>query len=273
MKALPFARLLNAIAKTNLRAMMKHTDPPIAVPDNAFLMPFNMNPRAVNVYNKDSMSSGKDLFAFGNFGDPQMGLNAIAYYTQQVKSLMYNDIFLAFEGISKEMNNPEVMERINEKMTLLGPAVGRYIAEMLHPVIMRTLGVLWRRGKLPQPPDEMITDPNYEIDFIGQLAQAQRRSELNTLITGLTIVGNMAQYAPEALDKIDLDAVTDEVWSITGAPVQVLRDDAEIEKIRTAHADEAMKMKQLGMMGAGAATAKDATQAEANLAKAKEGKK
>lgn len=274
MKALPFARLLNAVAKTNLRTMMKSTDPPVALPDNAFLMPFNSNPRAINYYKKDVMSGGsKDIFAFGNFGDPQVGMNAVEYYSMKVKKLMYNDVFLAFEGITKQMNNPEIMERINEKMTMLGPAVGRYLAEVLHPIVIRTIGILWRRGKLPMPPDEMIEDPSYEIDFIGQLAQAQRRSELNTLITGLTMVGNMAEYAPQVLDKIDPDRVTDEVWSITGAPVQVLRDDREIKEIRDNRAEAEAKAQELAIANSGADTAQKLGKAEAEVAKSKEEKK
>jgi hypothetical protein len=185
MKALPFARILNAMAKTNLRSMMKHTDPALAIPSNAFILPFNQNPRALNYYNKSKMD-GRDIFPIGNTGDPQAGLMGIEYYSRQVKSLMYNDVFLAFNNITKEMNNPEVMERINEKMTLLGPAVGRYLSEVLNPIIQRTIGILFRRGKLPEPPEELLMNPGYEIDFIGSLAQAQRRSELNTLTTGLT---------------------------------------------------------------------------------------
>jgi hypothetical protein len=267
MKALPFARILNTIAKTNLRSMMKHTDPAIAVPDNAFIAPFNMNPRAVNAYRKDMMS-GKDIFAFGNFGDPQVGLNAIELYSHKVKALMYNDIFLAFNNISKEMNNPEVMERINEKMTMLGPAVGRYLAEVLNPIVQRTIGILWRKGRLPQPPDELRSNPEYEIDFVGTLAQAQRRSELNTLITGLGMVGQMAQYSPDVLDKINPDKVVDEVWSITGAPIHTLRDDSEISKIREGRAQNAAKQAQMQQIIAGASAAKDAGAATAGFAKA-----
>jgi hypothetical protein len=274
MKALPFARILNATAKTNMRTMMKNTDPAIAVPDNAFLIPFNSNPRAVNYYKKDIMSGGaKDIFSFGNFGNPEVGMNAVEYYSQKVKSLMFNDVFLAFEGITKQMNNPEIMERINEKMTMLGPAVGRYLSEILHPAIIRTIGILWRRGKLPMPPDEMLQDPNYEIDFVGQLAQAQRRSELNTLVTGLTMVGNMAQYAPDVLDKVNPDRVTDEVWSITGAPVQVLRDDEEIKKIREARAEKEAEAQKMAITNAGADTAQKVAKAEADIAKSKEVKK
>lgn len=269
MKALPFARLLNAIAKTNLRTMMKHTDPPIALPHNAFIAPLNMNPRAANYYRKDAVNE-RGIFTFGNTGDPQVGMEAVEYYSRQVKALMYNDAFLMFNNITKEMNNPEVMERINEKMTMLGPAVGRYVIEVHRPSIERTIGILWRKGRLPDPPDEMLMDPNYEIDFVSVLAQSQRRSELNTLMTGLTMVGNMAQFNPEVLDKIDPDKVTDQVWSITGAPVHVLRDDAEIKAIREGRAQQAMEAKEMQTIMAGAGAAKDAGAAAAGFKKAGE---
>jgi len=267
MKALPFARILNAIAKTNLRAMMKHTDPPIAVPDNAFLMPFNANPRAVNYYNKSKME-GKDIFAFGNFGDPQVGLNATEYYANKVKALMYNDVFLAFDSITKQMNNPEVMERINEKMTMLGPAVGRYIAEMLNPVIIRTIGILSRRGKLPDVPDEFLLDPEYEIDLVSQLAQSQRRSELNALMTGLSLVGQVAQFTPDVLDKINPDKVVDVAWSIIGSPVRVLRDDEEVKIIRETKAQLAQQRESMAMTQQGAEVIKAGSEVDLNMANA-----
>jgi len=247
---------------------MKHTDPPIALPENAFIMPFNSNPRAVNYYKKDAMDSSKDIFAFGNFGDPQVGVSAIEYYAMKVKSLMYSDVFKAFEGLEKQMNNPEVMERINEKMAMLGPAVDRFTGEVLNPIIIRTIGILYRRGKLPPAPDEFINDPQYEIDYISQLAQAQKRSELNSLVTALTMVGQMAQFSPESLDKIDPDRTVDETWSIVGAPIRVLRSDDEVKKIREARAQNMAKVQEMQMLGAGAQTAKAGAEAVNKLAEA-----
>lgn len=269
MKALPFARILNAVAKTNLRAMMKHTDPAIAVPDNAFLMPFNMNPRAVNYYNSKNMPEARNaIFPIANSGDPNVGMMAIEYYQQKVKSMMYNDVFLAFEGVTKQMNNPEVYEKINEKMTMLGPAVGRYISEMLNPIVIRTIGILHRRGRLPQPPDELIQDPTYEIDCISQLAQAQRRSELNALMSGLNVVGQIAGFKPEVLDKINGDKAVDEAWSIIGAPTRVFNDDADIEALREARGKQAQAAQQMALANQGADTVQKGSQVDLNLAQA-----
>lgn len=268
MKALPFARVLNAIAKTNLRSMMKNTDPAIAVPDNAFVMPFNGNPRGVNYYNKNKMQSGSDIFAFGNYGDPKTGLTAVEYYTNQVKTLMYNDTFLAFNQITKQMNNPEIAERINEKMTMLGPAVGRYIAEMLNPGLIRTIGVLARKGELPEPPPEFMQDPQFEIDLISQLAQAQRRSELNSLMTGLQLVGSMAEVTPHVLDKIDSDKVIDVAWNIIGAPTRVLRDDEDVAVIRESKAQMAQQQQQMAMLQEGGDVVEKGSKVDLNMAKA-----
>lgn len=267
MKALPFARILNAVAKTNLRSMMKHTDPALALPDGAFMMPFNGNPRAVNYYDPTKMPNGdRGIFTVGNTGDPNVGMMAIEYYQNKVKSLMYNDVFLTFNGIDKQMNNPEVMERINEKMTLLGPAVGRYISEMLNPVIVRTLGILERRGKLPERPDELINDPTYEIDCVSQLAQAQRRSELSALMSGLSMVGQMAQFSPEVLDKIDPDKTVDEAWDIIGAPARVMRDDDDIAKLRETRGKQAQQQMQMAMIEQGANAVKAGSEVDKNLA-------
>jgi hypothetical protein len=270
MKALPFARLLNAIAKTNLRAMMKQTDPPVAVPHNAFIMPFNANPRALNYYKKTALDGAKDIFAFANFGDPKTGMAAVEYYTRQIKSLMDNDIFLTFENITKQMQNPEVQERINEKMAMLGPAVGRYMGAVLNPTIMRTIGILFRAGRLPPIPDELMQSPTFEIDYVSQLAQAQKRSELASLLSGLELVGGMAQGDPSVLDKINADTVVDEAWDILGAPVKVLRSDDEVQEIRERKAQMAAQEQELMMAQSVAKTSKDMAEAEKAAATAQD---
>lgn len=269
MKALPMARLLNTIAKTNLRAMMKQTDPPVAMPENAFIMPYSGNPRATNYYKKGALDGAKDIFAFGNYGNPTIGMSAIEYYSNQVKSLMYNDVFLAFDNITKQMNNPEVQERINEKMTLLGPAVGRFTGEVLDPIIIRTIGILFRRGKLPAPPDELINDPSYQIDYVSQLAQSQKRSEMAALMSALTVTSQIAQFAPTVLDKVNGDKTIDNIWDITGASVKILRSDSEIDAMRQSRADAAEQANQMAAVQQGAETVKAGSEVDKNLAQAK----
>ena len=263
MRALVDARVLNAKAKTQLRAEMKHVDPAIAMPDNAFLTPFNGNPRGVNYYQKGKMGQG-DIFEFGNGGNPYLGRESIEYSKERIRSQMFTDVFLAFDGVTKQMNNPEVFERISEKMTLLGPAVGRFIT-VLDQTIDRTMGLLERQGRLPEKPPELIEDGNYEIDYLSTLAKAQRNPELQSLQNALSLTGGMAQFSPDVLDKINPDKGVDAIWGITGAPVQMLRDDDEVQAIRDNRAEAQAQEQQAAMVGAGADVALKATQASKNV--------
>jgi len=139
---------------------------------------------------------------------------------------------------------------------------------MLNPIIIRTIGILARRGRLPNPPDEIMQDPNYEIDFISQLAQAQRRSELNALMTGLSVVGQVAQFMPEALDKVDADKVIDETWAVVGAPAKVLRDDGEVQAIREAKGRAAQQQMSMQLAQQGADVVERGSKVDLNMAKA-----
>lgn len=270
-KALPFARTLAAIAKTNLRMMMKHTDPPQAIPNNAFVMPFNQNPRAVNYYDPSKMKGGqKDIFSFGNDGDPVAGMNMLEYYTGQVSKMMYNDVFLAFNQLTKQMNNPEVAERIAEKMTILGPSVGRFISDMISPTVIRTVSILYRTGRIGEPPAEMLENPSYDVVATSQLAQAQKRSELNALLTGLQIAGQVAQFKPELLDRINGDRVLKEAWNIVGSPSTVLNSDDEVEAIREARALIAQQQQQMNLAQQGADVVEKGSKADMNVSKSQE---
>jgi hypothetical protein len=149
-------------------------------------------------------------------------------------------------------------------MTLLAPAVGRFITDDLDHNIMRTLNILQRSGRLPNPPDELRDNPEYKINYISSLAKAQRSSEIRSLQTAMSMIGQIAQAAPSILDKMDTDKAANVIWEITNAPTQILRDDTEVDAIRESRAEEQAKAQQMAMYAQGAQIAKDATQASKN---------
>ena len=268
MKALPWVRMLNTMADTILRAAMKQTDPPIAVPDSGFLAPMNFNPRSQNYYKKGKLDPTKDIAPIGNYGNIAIGMKELEYYSEQAGAMMFKNAFLSFQNITKQMTVPEVMQRANEAMTLLGPAVGRYMSDVLQPMIERAIGILWRAGKLPPIPNEMIDNPEYDVKFIGRLAQAQNQSEMNNITNALSIAGQIAQFKPESLDKINADATIDELWGITNAPASMIYDSDEVTAIRQARAQQQAIVAKLQMAQAASAAGKDATQADKNIAEA-----
>lgn len=261
MKALPYVRLVNTMTDTVLRAAMKQTDPAIALPDDAFLGTPNFNPRQLNYYQRGKLSPKDDIFPIGNFGNISVGLAEIQHYQQQIKEIMFYDTFQAFSGLTKQMTVPEVMERIAEKMTLLGPAVGRYMNDVLQPLIEKVVFILWEANMLPQMPDIMLQDPSFEVKFVGRLVQTQRQSEINNIMNAIAITGQIAQLNPEALDKIDTDEAVEKVFDISSVST-LLRSDNEVAQIRQQRA-EAMQQQQMMMaMQQGADIAKTAAESD-----------
>lgn len=268
MKALPFVRMANTLSDTMLRAAMKQADPPIALPDDAFLGVPNFNPRQINYYQRGKLSPADEIVPIGNYGNPAVSFETLDYYQNQIRRLMFYDTFQAFSGLTKQMTVPEVQERIAEKMTLLGPAVGRFMNDVLQPLIERVVTILFHDGRLPPLPDAMLSDPRYDVKFTGRLVQAQRQSEVSNIVNALAIAGQIAQMDPEVVDKIDGDSAVEEIVDITGVTTRLLRSDMEVEAIRRARAEQAAQAQALAQQAAAAETYKTAATGDREAANA-----
>ncbi len=262
MNALPYVRLLNTMTDTILRASMKASDPALALPDDAFLGVPNFNPRQINYYQRGRLSPKDDIFPLGNFGNLTIGLQELEYYQNQVRKLMYTDAFQTFANLDKQMTVPEVMERVSEKMLLLGPAVGRYMNDVLQPLIEKVVIILYESNMLPKMPDVLMQDPRFEVKFVGRMIQAQRQSELNNVINAITISGQIATMNPEVLDKINADNAVNEIFDIVGAPAKILRSDEEIQAIREARAQVQQQANEMAMLEQGSNSYKNLAQGD-----------
>lgn len=264
MKAMPYVRLVNTMTDTILRSSMNTAAPAYAIPDDAFLGVPNFNPWQINYYQRGKLSPKDDIFPLGNVGNLQVGLNELQYYQEQIKRLMFVDTFQAFANITKQMTVPEVMERISEKMTLLGPAVGRYMNDVLQPLIEKVVFILYESNSLPRLPDVMLQDPNFEVKFVGRLVQTQRQSELNNIVNAIAIAGQVAQFKPEVLDKINADQAVEDIFDISGVSTRILNSDNEVQQIRKQRAEAQAQAEQIAALQAGANIYKTASEGELN---------
>lgn len=265
MKAIPYVRMANTISDTMLRAAMKQADPAIALPDDAFLGTPNFNPRAINYYQRGMLNPKDEIFPIGNFGNPHIAIEHLQYYQQQIRDIMFYNTFQAFSELTKQMTVPEVMERVSEKMVLLGPAVGRFMSDVLQPLIEKVVFVLYEENRLPRMPDVMLRDPEFEVKFVGRLVQAQRQSEVNNIVNAMAIAGQIAQLKPETIDKINTDEAVDEIFNITGVPTRILNPDAKVQETRQARAQAQAQEAQLAMAQSAAQTYKAAAEGERNV--------
>jgi hypothetical protein len=135
------------------------------------------------------------------------------------------------------MTATEVMELQGEKAAVLSDLVVN-LNGALTRIIQRSFNILWRQQKIPRPPDAILEyGAKLKVDFIGPLAQAQKRHhETGGIAQGLQLVGMIAQVAPAALDVVDFDEAVKTGLEGVGASQLIIREDEDIEKIRQARA-------------------------------------
>ena len=174
---------------------------------------------------------------------------------QRIESSFYADLFLMLANQSDaRMTATEVAERHEEKLLMLGPVLERLQNELLDPLIELTFEYIVDAGLLPPPPEEM-KGHDVSVELISMLAQAQRAVGTNSIDRFIGTVGSVAQFKPEALDKIDADSLLDIYSDSLGVDPRILLAQDKVDALRAQRADAQQKMQQAAMMNQGADTA------------------
>lgn len=262
MVALPDIKTLNAMSKTILKAAQKQVDPPLVVPDDALLLPFNQTAGAVNI---KTAGTNDKVEVIEQRGRLDIGLEMENQRRSAIKSALFVDLFLLLAQ-HPDMTATEVRERVFEKMLILGPTLGRLMNELLDPIIHRTFSILSRLGILPPVP-KILQGRNYKVEYISPLAKAQKAAESQSINEFLGFVAELAKVNAETLDNVDFDKAVQELATIKNIPVNILRSDDEVQKLRQSRNEVLAQQQQLEMAQAGAGAAKDITQADKNMRK------
>jgi hypothetical protein len=181
-----------------------------------------------------------------------------------IQRAFFVDLFLMMANLSeRDRTATEIAERVNERMLILGPILGRLMHEKLDPIITRTFNILLRNNKLPPPPD-ILQGQEYKVEYISPLAKAQRASETKSISELVLAVEEMAKLDPGVIDNIDLDKVTKKIADINYVS-DVLRSDEEIKQIRQMKAEQQQMQYSMDAMKQGGEGVKTVLEAEALL--------
>jgi hypothetical protein len=142
-----------------------------------------------------------------------------------------------------QMTATEVIQRNEEKMRLLGPVLGRLQSELLKPLIDRCFAIMVRRNIFPPAP-EIISGRDVEIEYVSPLAKAQKSTELQSIIRGIEIMGQLANVAP-VFDYINFDNLVKHLTNIIGIPQKVLKTNSEVLTEREAKQAQAQQMQEM----------------------------
>lgn len=268
MAALPDIKMLNEMAKTDIRAVHKLIDPPILLHDDGILgggaMTVNMRPGGLNVggVNRNGQAM---MQPFGTGARVDINEQKMAQRRQSIDDAFLVTLFQILVETPR-MTATEALIRAQEKGMLLTPTMGRQQSEALGPLIERELDLLAFHGQLPPMPDILIeAGGEYEITYDSPMSRMQRAEELVGVQRTMELLAPFAQMDPTVLDVFDKDELARLTAEVSGVPTPVLRSPDAVAEIRAqraqAEADAAMVQSAQPIAGA----IKDAAQAQSLL--------
>lgn len=234
--ALPEILTLNRMDKDILTALQMHILPPWWTDDPDATGRVLLLPGYVNSIAKGS--SMQAMTAPGRFDIGKLGMEE---RRQRIKQIFYVDQLMALPppDTTGKMTAFEVAQRVGQMQQLMGPAFMRLLSELLNPFIDITFGTMLERDELPEPPDivyiaSMQGQGKITVDYQGPLARAQRGDEITAIEGTLAIAERY--FAPtqdvSVYDNIDIDEAIRRSGKVYGIPPSVLRDQAEVAKLR-----------------------------------------
>jgi hypothetical protein len=170
-----------------------------------------------------------------------------------IHQAMYTDLFLAITMADpRQATVPEIIERREEKVLMLGPVLQNHTGGLIQPLIDRTFNIMMRQGRLPPPPPE-LSGVNLKVELVGMLAQALKAVASGGIQQFTGFVASLAKgqadagLTPDILDKVDLDQVADEYGLSIGVPPTIIRSDDAVAQIRKDRADAQQAQQQAAM--------------------------
>jgi hypothetical protein len=259
---LPDIKMANAQKETLLRAGQLAVDPPTLLQDDGLLPVFDSRPGSNNfgMVNND----GKPLaIPFVTGANLEMGVEVLQDTRGVINEAFLVTLFrMLTEAPEKELTAYEWMLRSQTQGALFGPTVGRLQDELLGITIQREISILARSGILPPMPQQLVeAGGEFDIQYEGPLARAQRAEQAIGLTNTLNILTPVAQIDPTVMDRFNFDEITKDIaLDINGMPATWLNDDKVLAAIRAGRKQQ-QDMQQL------IAAAPAASSAAANIAK------
>ena len=241
MTALPDVKMLNEMSKTTIKSAQKQVDPPLLVPDDGFMLPVRTVPGGLNFYRAGTRDRIEPL----NIGaNTPLGLNMEEQRRDSIRNAFYVNQLMMQSG--PQMTATEVIQRNEEKMRLLGPVLGRLQSELLKPLIDRAFSLLIRKD-LFGPIPEFLSGQDIEIEYVSPLAKAQKSAELQSIMRGIEIMGQLSNVAP-VFDHLNMDKLVKHLMDIVGVPQKVLKSSSELQDEREQAQQQQAQQQQMNQM-------------------------
>jgi hypothetical protein len=226
--ALSEIKMVNEMRKDALRANHMSTLPPMMVSDERGLRNLNLTPGALNFGALDEVGRPRVVpFQLGDRPDVQRMSLESSYQ-------LINEIFLVtlFQVMvdTPSMTATEVLQRAQEKGSLLAPTAGRAQSEYFSSIIEREIDIMNFHELLPPMPDIMVEfGAEYEIEYLAPINIMQRAEEATSITRLVQAAMPIAQFNPSILEKFNWDEYINMLAKAYGAPAKIMYSDEQMQ--------------------------------------------
>jgi hypothetical protein len=142
----------------------------------------------------------------------------------------------------------EIAQRMREFQVNIGSAYGRGMFEFIQPLFKRILGILNRKGLIELPNGFTLDNLFARVKITSPIAQTQQAEEVQKVLQNYQMV---QMISPElALTSYEVEKFPSWLTEMTGAPIKLLRSEAEQSQLQQIIAQQVIAMQQQGAQNA-----------------------
>jgi len=231
--ALPDIRTVNEAKRLELLAWERNINRPMKTQEANIVGDLDMSAGGLTTVR--AIDGTQPLFEATDFQLTSIKVNELQ---QAILRTFFADLIREPGDAGSAKTAYEVARRVERAQRILGEAVG-HLRGHLRWAVERSFQIMYRAGRLPPMPDDMIEQgPNVDIRYTSPLQTSQESIALENFQMFLGDLNMMAEVQvaagrdPEVLDWVDFDGMVREMAKRRAIPAVALRSQEEVEEIR-----------------------------------------
>ena len=224
---LPEIKMLNRMKKSFIEGVEKAVNPPLMVEDDGVVgqpvtEPHGMIYIRAGAKFPEPLNTGMDVRVNAEVIRDQQKVVTDGHFNNRFNTLENKQNMTAFEvGIRKE-----------DDLTIVSPQVTPLQKETLDPLLSRSLNLLVKAKRIPEPPQTF----DFDIAYQGRLSLAMASVQSNAMEATLAKWQPYAEVSP-VYENMKWDEGFRKSWLASGAPADVLTDFDEMMEKRVENAE------------------------------------
>lgn len=264
-RALPDAKMLNAIEETVMLALEKMVDPPWDVPaDHGYEVTNEAG--GINYYDA-SKPSKPEQHQYNN----RIDLAEVKTETirERIREKLHVGMFkmlTAGEERRREKTAYEVQQMLEERIQPFTPIFTALTEHGTDRIIERTFDILLRAGQIPPPPEEiMIVGGRYKVEYKSRLALSIKAANNRAIMDALQIIAIATEIDPRVRHVLKTPEAIRDYLASKGLSPEFLNTAEEIAELVAAEQQAQAQAEQAAIAEQQASAQKQGAQAVSAL--------